>query len=212
MIRLAMRRRIWAVVGLAVAGAQGGHLLAYRLRFGAAAQQIQSTGAHAYFPTAVKTALGAVALATLGALLLIGIARAVARGRAGRRAGGPSFMAVLAVLFTLQLAWFIGQELTEALIAGAPSVSGTDLLLWGMVGQLPVAVLGAAVVSWLGARVEVAAVRLGEVVSATSPLPITAALAPLPVVAGERALALAHASRARIVKRGPPSSSTFRPF
>jgi hypothetical protein len=207
-----MRRRIWAVVGFALAGAQGGHLVAYRLRFGAAAQQVQSAGVHAYFPTATKTALGAVALAVLGALLVIGAARAVARGRNVRVAGGPPYLVMLAALFTLQLAWFIGQELAEALISGVPPSSGTDLLLWGMVGQLPVAVIGAAVVCWLGTRVEAAVEELGEVVSATSPLAITAALAPLPVAAGDRALAIAHESRSRIVKRGPPSSSTFRPF
>jgi hypothetical protein len=211
MIRLAMRGRIWAVLALGLAGAQGGHLVAYRLRFGAAALQIQSTGAHAYFPTAVKTALGAGALAILGALLVIGIARSMARGRRVCVAASTSFLAMLAALFTLQLAWFMGQELTEALIAGVPPGSAANLLLWGMVGQLPVAVAGAAILFWLGARFEAAVAQLGEVVRVTSPLPVTIALAPLALVAGERAQAIAHASRSRIVKRGPPSS-TFRPF
>src|SRR5438270_11760378 len=46
MIRSIMRARVPALAGLAVAGAQAGHLLAYDLRFGAAAQHVQATGVH----------------------------------------------------------------------------------------------------------------------------------------------------------------------
>jgi hypothetical protein len=206
MIRLAMRTRFWAVVGLAVAGAQAGHLLAYRLRFGSMAEQIESTGVHAYFPAVVKTALGVAALALIGALLVVAAARVAARGRGARRVSGPTFIGALAALFTLQLAWFVGQELVESLVAGAPRASVELLLLWGMVGQLPIAVAGAAVVVWLGERVEAAIAILGTIELADMSNAITAPLLLQPVVAGD-ALVRARPERSRIVRRGPPLSS-----
>ncbi len=211
-MRIAMRLRVLAVLALALVGAQGGHLLAYQLRFGAAAQQIQSTGLHAYFPPAVKTALGASALVVLGSLLVIGIARVVAYGHRVRAAGGPAFLPLLAVLFTLQLAWFVGQEVTEALVAGVQPDSAAHLLLWGMTGQLPVAVAGAVVLHWLGRRVEAAVSALGSVIPAAAPALVASPVAIRFSDSGERALATFHSARSPFVRRGPPSSSAFRPF
>ena len=71
-------RRALAVLGFGLVGSQAGHVLAYELRFGSAAQAMQSTGAHAYFPALAKTAIGAAALAILGGLLIVGFARVVA--------------------------------------------------------------------------------------------------------------------------------------
>src|SRR5260370_27372870 len=99
------RRMAFAVLGLGLLGSQAGHLLAYQLRFGAAAQQIQSTGAHAYLPLVAKTALGAVAAALIGGLLLVGLARLLS-GRRVRSDSGPSYVSLLAILFSLQLATF----------------------------------------------------------------------------------------------------------
>jgi len=198
-----MRTRLPALIGLAIAGAQGGHMLAYELRFGAAAQQVQATGSHAYFPAFVKTTLGAAALAVLGGLLIAGAARVVAHGRRRPLADGPSFVSLLAMLFTLQLAWFTAQEVIEALLAGAPLPAPAGLLLWGMLGQLPVAVVGATVLIWLGRRVESAIAALGAVAAASSPLVFSAPLVLRPLSV-EGALAIAHASRFPIVKRGPP--------
>jgi len=208
-----MRSRVPALIGLAVAGAQAGHLLAYDLRFGAAAQQMQASGAHAYFPLFVKTALGAAAMLLLAALLVIGAARAVARGPRPRAAsgGGPSFVNLLATVFTLQLAWFMAQEMAEALAAGLPPPGAENLLLWGMLGQLPMALVSATVLVWLGRRVEAAIAQLGSVAPASVQLLFTVPPALQPV-ALDGALATAHASRSRIVKRGPPTSFAFRPF
>lgn len=206
MMRFAMRARSLALLGMAVAGAQAGHLLAYQLRFGPAAEQIQATGPHAYFPAFAKTAIGLAALALIGALLVVAVARLAARGRAARRISGPSFIAVLAALFTIQLAWFMAQELAEALIAGVPPAGAEVLLLWGMAGQLPVAVAGAAALVWLGERFEAAIAVLGSVIEAELTLPVSVPLALQPVLI-DRAVATAHATRSRIVKRGPPSSS-----
>lgn len=203
MMRFAMRARFAAVVGLGVAGAQAGHLLAYQLQFGAAAEQIQATGAHAYFPALAKTVFGVAALALIGALLVVAAARVAARGRTARRVSGPSFIGVLAALFTIQLSWFMVQELVEALIAGVPPAGADLLLLWGMAGQLPVALAGAAVLVWLGERVEAAISELGSVIASELSLPVDAPLALRPVFAAV-ALATTHAARSRTVKRGPP--------
>jgi hypothetical protein len=205
-IRKAMAKRAVAIAALAIAGAQAGHLLAYQLRFGANAFQVQSSGVHAYFPALVKTSLGALALTVMGALLLVAASRVVARGVAPRRISGPTFISLLATLFTIQLAWFIAQEVTESLAAGARIDSASNLLLWGMVGQLPVAVVGAAALRWLWTRVEAAASELASVTRVSLPAPVPAPLALLLVRDSDHALLLAHASRSTLAKRGPPSS------
>src|SRR5258708_39275421 len=71
-------RVVLSVLGLAAAGSQAGHLLTYTLRFGGAAASLQSSGVHGYFPSVVKPALGVAAMAVLGALLAVGLARIVA--------------------------------------------------------------------------------------------------------------------------------------
>jgi hypothetical protein len=212
MIRFTMRSRLWPIAGLALAGAQGGHLLAYQLQFGPAAQQVQSSGAHGYFPLIAKTTLGAVALTLLGALLLIGAARVVALGHRARIVKGPSFIDLVAALFTLQLALFGAQEVIEHLVAGLPPDSASHLLLWGMVGQLPVALIGASALRWLGTRVEAALVQLGSVTAAATPALLTVPYAIHSVAAPERAVVASHSARARIVKRGPPTSSNTASF
>src|SRR5260370_6237835 len=68
-------RVVLSVLGLAAAGSQAGHLLTYTLRFGGAAASLQSSGVHGYFPSVVKPALGVAAMAVLGALLAVGLAR-----------------------------------------------------------------------------------------------------------------------------------------
>src|SRR5260370_1363799 len=62
------RRMVLAVLGLGLLGSQAGHLLAYQIRFGASAQQIQSPGAPAYFPLVAKAVVG-VLLDVVGAIV-----------------------------------------------------------------------------------------------------------------------------------------------
>src|SRR5260370_23138213 len=116
------RLMAFAVLGLGLLGSQAGHLLAYQVRFGAAAQQIQSSGAHAYFPLVAKTALGAAAAALIGALLLVGLGR-ILSGRRVESATAPSYVSVLAVLFSSQLAVFAAHEVADAIIAGSSARS-----------------------------------------------------------------------------------------
>lgn len=207
-----MPKRGLAVLGLALAGTEGGHLLAYQVRFGASALQVQSSGVHTYFPALVKTSLGALALTAMGALLLVAVSRVLARRNAQVRVSGQAFISLLASLFTIQLALYIGQEVAESLVAGLPPDSASNLLLWGMVGQLPVALAGAAALRWLWTRVEAAASELASITRVTLPAAAPAPLAVLVVRDSERALLLAHAARSTFVKRGPPALSSTRAF
>ncbi len=205
MIRGVMRRRVAVLIGLALAGAQAGHLTAYQVRFGAAAQQLQSSGAHAYFPAEVKTALGVAALALLASLLLIAVARAVARGVRVRTVESPSYLSLLATLFTVQLTFFVAQEVAEAAVAGAPVASAATLMLWGTIGQLPAAALLAAALRWLWSRVEEAIGQLRAVAPAWRPLPVPAQVAFVPIRSADGARSIA--SRSPQSRRGPPDSS-----
>jgi hypothetical protein len=184
--------------------AQAGHLLAYQLEFGAAAQTVQSQGAHGYFPAFAKTGLGFVAAAALGSLLLIGIARLLPGRPVVVISRGPSYIKLLSALFTIQLIAFIAQETTEALVAGTAVPSGLSLILLGTAGQLPVAVLAALALKRLAVHVGAALLTLraelvvklaaGVPVSVLLPLP---ALVPVP--------ALAETCPTAYIKRGPPA-------
>jgi hypothetical protein len=200
-----MHRRVGILMGLALAGAQAGHLTAYQVRFGAMAQQLQSSGAHAYFPAEVKTALGVAALALLASLLLIAVARIAARGVRVRMVESPSYLSLLATLFTLQLTFFVAQEVAEAAVAGAPAYSAATLMLWGTIGQLPAAALLAAALRWLWSRVEEAIGQLGAVAPPWRPVPVSAQIAFAPISRADGARWTA--SRSPQSRRGPPHSS-----
>jgi hypothetical protein len=199
------RRLVFAVLGLGLLGSQAGHLLAYQIRFGAAAQQIQSSGAHAYFPVIAKTAVGAAAAVLIGALLLVGIAR-VLSGRRIRSAGEPSYVSLLAFLFSIQLAAFAAQEVAEALIAGSSVRSAPDLLLWGTLGQLPIAIITALAFRWLSARVEAAVGQVRDIVGATVASPPAPSIAIPVYTASDHALLTSRVAWSNVGRRGPPSS------
>jgi len=203
-------KRAWpAVLGLAALGSQAGHLLAYQLRFGAAAQHVQSTGAHGYFPLMAKTSLGAVGAALVACLLLIGLARVLTGRASSRTAAGPPYLGLLAILFTIQLACFVGQEIGEALLAGAPVDSAPHLVLWGTLGQLPVAALAAVALGWLARRYESAVSDIRALLNAR-PWSIPLANVALPVwVTPAGAFLLSQVAGASLAKRGPPISSRF---
>ena len=199
------RRQVFAVLGLGLLGSQAGHLLAYQVRFGAAAQQVQSSGAHAYFPLVAKTTIGIAAAALIGTLLLAGVAR-ILNGRHIRSAADPSYISVMAFLFSIQLGAFVAQEIVEAIIAGSSVRSAPDLLLWGTLGQLPIAALAALALRWLSARVEAAVGLISDMVDATIPLrpmPLVA----IPVYAApDEALLTPRLAWSNLAKRGPPNS------
>lgn len=198
-------KRTWLyVLGLGSLSSQAGHLLAYQVRFGSVAQQLESTGAHAYFPVAVKTGMGVLAALVLGGLFTIGLARNLA-GRPIRPGSAPQYLRLLAVLYTLQLAIFAGQEAGEAVVAGLPAGSVADLLLWGTLGQLPVALVAAAGLRWLLVRLEAAVLVIRLALAVPHPvLPVEAVVTPRPAPVLERFFASVAGRSA--AKRGPPSS------
>jgi hypothetical protein len=194
---------MWLIVLLGAVAAQAGHLLTYQVLFGAAARQVQSSGAHAYFPALVKTALGAGAAITLGVLFLAGLSR-ILRGRI-QQGNSPSFLRLLAALFTIQLAVFAFQESIEAALSGGPAYSVDSLLLWGTLGQLPVAALAAFALRFFLVEVVPALAEVGSFLEPPlQPLRLTAALVPIPIPLDEDLLRsrLAFSS---VPKRGPPS-------
>src|SRR5260370_26372098 len=199
------RRIAFAVLGLGLLGSQAVHLLAYQVRFGAAGQQIQSSGAHAYLPLVAKTALGAGAAALIGALLLVGLARML-RGRPLKSPSEPSYVSLLAVLFSIQLAAFVAQEVAEALIASSRVASAADLMLWGTLGQLPIAVVAALAFRWLSAGVESAVGLIRDVIGATVPLRLTLPLAIPVYAASDQALLTSRMAWSDMTRRGPPTS------
>jgi hypothetical protein len=200
-------KRTWAAAfGLALLGSQAGHLFAYQLRFGAVAQHVQSTGAHAYFPLLAKTSVGVVAAAMLAALFFVGLARALSGRSRSKSRSGPSYIRLLAILFTVQLACFVAQEVGETLVAGLPVDSAPHLLLWGTLGQLPVAALASLALCWMASRFESALVVIRAAL--TSPAfhhGLTTAAAPA-WSAPARSLIQSSVAGASLVKRGPPTS------
>jgi hypothetical protein len=198
------------VLGVGLLGSQAGHLLAYQLRFGAGAQQLQSSGAHAYFPSTVRAAVGMAAALVLAALFVIGLAR-VLGGRPVQPGSAPAYLRLVAVLYSIQLASFAAQEVGEAVVAGLPVDSATHLLLWGTLGQLPVALVVAAGLRWLLARFDDAVTRIRFV-----PSSVRRNIAPVAIAISawrrlDADLLLEPMAGASLAKRGPPSSVRFSP-
>lgn len=187
-------------VALGLIASQAGHLVAFQIRYGAAAESLQSTGAHAYFPALVKTGIGLTAAFVLLALIAIAFARLVA-GRKLDAEPAPSFLRLVAMLFCLQLTCFMVQETVE-MAAGVPATSAPSLLLWGTAGQLPVALLAALALRWVAMRLGPAMERILAPVRPAlrlTPLSISVAVWPIATVP----VAAPHLT-ADFNRRGPP--------
>ena len=198
-----------ALVGFGVVLAQLGHLLVYQLQFGAAAQAAQSTGAHAYFPTLVKTSLGLGAAAVLASLLIICAARFVTGAPRRAIAGGPPYLRLLGALFTIQLLFFALQETIESIAAGTAVANAPHLLLIGSVGQLPVAIAGALALKWVLVRFESAVTEIRVAFSS-----VRAPISRIAVVVSEWShhdLVYRPVAGASLAKRGPPSQLRLGP-
>ncbi|MGA7912606.1 MAG: hypothetical protein WB682_11180 [Candidatus Dormiibacterota bacterium] len=202
-----MNRPPIRLLGLLAFGAllaQAGHLIAYQLEFGATAQAVQSQGAHAYFPGFAKTSLGLVAAALLASLLLIGIARFVPGRPVVVTSRAPSYISLLAVLFTVQLVSFMAQETIESLAAGDAVPSALNLILLGSAGQLPVAAFAALALKWLAVRVDAALLTLrAELAVRVADVAPASLLVSLPALVPVSALA--ETCPTVYTKRGPPA-------
>ena len=189
---------------MGLVGSQAGHLLAYAIRFGGASTQLQSSGPHAYFPLVAKTDLGLAAALLVAGLFVIGLARSVS-GRPLRREQPPvSYLSMLAALFTVQLGCFAVQETAEAYLNGAPASSATVLLLWGTLGQLPVAVASALAIRWLLTRFSAAVTEILNIAALMVPPPRPVPAAILVPNQADPSLLLSQAAGPSLAKRGPP--------
>jgi hypothetical protein len=198
------RRRCLLVLGFGAPASQAGHLLAYQLRFGAGALQVQSSGAHAYFPTLAKTGLGLLGMTVLGAALVVGVARVLAGRGLKRDASGPSYLGLLAALYTLQLAVFGGQETAESAVAGMPGASVATLLLWGTLGQLPIAAAAALALRWLATRFEAAVEEIKTAARLGTPGPAPVAAVTTARIATTAEPLYPQTAHSAPHKRGPP--------
>ena len=200
-----MKLRVIALIGMAAAAAQAGHLVTYELKFGVAAQSLQSSGVHAYFPILARTGLGIASAALIAGLIVVGMAR-VATGRRVVTEPAPPYLHLLARLFTLQLAIYSAQETVEALFGRTMFISASELLLWGAIGQLPVAAAAALALRWLFVRLRPAVAVIARIVRAGGHRrgipPLVAAAVPVPAVQDVRPYAVALLVLSR---RGPPS-------
>ena len=193
------------MLAIALIAAQAGHMVAYALRFGGAALDVQATGAHWYFMSVAKTALGLAALAALVVLLVIGFGR-LAVGRRLEPDTTTPFIRTFAAMYTLQLGVFVVQEAVEAMAGGGHLVSAPALMLWGALGQLPVAFAVTIALRWLGVRVRpaLAAIRLPNT-------PVVRDIAFSNLAPRLRFVTVKIASRDVLVagfsRRGPPFSS-----
>ena len=199
------RRQALAVLGVGLVGSQAGHLLTFQLIFGSAAQHLQSSGAHSYFPLLAKTALGGVAALFLAGIFVIGLARVLT----GRSLAPPDcqhpLIELLAALFTIQLGCFVAQEIGEGLVAGTTVASAPYLLMWGTLGQLPVAAIAAVALRWLWTTFELAIEDLRAVIRAVRAPTIPLLLAPSVRPLADGALRLSQVVGGSLGKRGPPT-------
>lgn len=196
-------------LALGLLGSQAGHLLAYQVRFGAAATRLQSTGAHAYFPSVFKVAVGTAAAIILAGAFIVGLARVLSRRGSSPHRAAPSLLRLLAALFTLQLAMFAVQETVEAALSGAPATPIPTLILWGTLGQLPAAMVAAMALRWLLVRLDGAVEDIRACLSIATPARLVPAVAP---IGGFHAAAveLARAASYPVLRRGPPFAPLSR--
>ncbi|HXM55907.1 MAG TPA: hypothetical protein VOB72_11010 [Candidatus Dormibacteraeota bacterium] len=196
------RRHVGPALPIVVlAAGQVGHLLVSDLRGGPLAV---GGGAHGYVPALTTVVLGAAGAAVLAGLLAIAAAHMTVTSQPGpaRRPRRRSFLDLFSVLFALQLALFVVQEVAEAAAHGVAVPDVTTLLLWGCLGQLPAALLGALALRWLGGRVEAASRLLANASGqALAPRP---ALAPAPAPTPPCPTPAARRLAGAVSQRGPP--------
>jgi hypothetical protein len=177
------------VAGLSVPLAQVGHVLAYGFR-------VSESGVHLYFPLLLKATTALVGAGLLVVLAILVLAHLLS-GKVARRR--PWSFALLACgLLAGQLAVFLIQESLESRVS--PNLAG---IATGLLAQQPVALVAAAALHWLSARMGPALEAVAEpwrpqTLAAPFPLLISAqALTPAPLPLG----------RPRIIlgQRAPPA-------
>lgn len=182
------------VLGFAFAGLVLGHALSYVIAVPDPHHRdllLQHTGHH-YLP-----AFGQ------GALMLFLAAIAAVVFRTSQRSAGRAerFAPLAAQLALAQIGAFTAQELLERTVSGSGFADLRDgrILLVGVIAQVPVALIGAALLRWIARASE----RLGEVLHSGFPLPRPLPAFPIPLFADRasgRIEVVSHGQRA------PPSA------
>lgn len=153
--------------GFAVAGLLLGHSLSYLVAFRDPHHReliLQRTG-HGYLPAAADVAL---------ILMVAAVVALVARVWSGPGGGEPGSVGSLVGLLALvQVGAFAGQEVLERLVAGAPldDLVRDHLLAIGIVVQVAVAFVGAALLRWTARTVARLAGVVGVLRSRPRPVP-----------------------------------------
>jgi hypothetical protein len=213
-----VKRRGWVWPSLAAALAipltEGGHTLAYLGRYGPQGLHLESVGAHAYFPDLLRLSACVVGLVLLVSLVLLAtgrvlIGRGLGLAPTGRQAVLPLFLTAAIV----QLDCYLVQETLETLLSGQPFTFGVlgSILLWGAVGQLPLAAALACAVSWLSVRLTAIGERLRQDLALCAgslgpPPALTLCRGPQLVPPATLGVAAGQALR----KRGPPRLAVSR--
>jgi hypothetical protein len=192
-----------AAIALAFPLSQLGHELAYLVHYGMAGLAIEQHGAHRYFPQILKISGAGLGLVALGALLVLAVDRALFESGCEpprvELSRGEAFVCLLAI----QLQLFLCQELIEMWAVGQP-ISVTNVpLVWGLVGQLPVALVAALAFSWLSVRM-VGAYKKPRAWLVAPPVPRPPAIV-IPIWTEPCSVTRATAAAPSIfLKRGPP--------
>src|SRR5260370_34979960 len=79
-------------------------------------------------------------------------------------------------------------------------------MLWGTLGELPIAVVAALALRWLSARVQSAVGLIRDVIGATVPLRLTLPVAIPGYAASDQALLTSRMAWADMTSRAPPTS------
>jgi hypothetical protein len=206
------RRYGLAAAALGIPLSQVGHLIAYFARDGGRALALQSQGVHSYFPGLLQLSVGLIGALGCAGLVVIGLARIVARHGQGLRASGGHPIAWLLVLsFAVQLDVYVVQETVESALSGVPFDLGLlwTIVAWGMVGQLPVAAAAAVGLHWLSARFEPALRLLLSISAARSRIRPPLAPALRRWTAPPRHAAIARVAHPALAERAPPPLSTL---
>ncbi len=194
--------RLLAIPLVALAAAQIGHVITYVVRFGPGAVGLQSRGGHAYLPALSALLGGAAGAGIVIALLLVALARQYGSQVSSR--SGPALINLASQLLLLQLVVYGSQEMAEALANHGALPSATDLGFWGILGQLPAALLVAVVLKRLLTEVEGAIDVLASISPAGLRTRIIGSLA-APAADFETQLHTAVSPRSASL-RGPPIS------
>jgi hypothetical protein len=199
------RRLPWqAIPAAALAASQLGHLLVYALRLGPEGIAASGSGAHGYFPSLATALAGGAGGLFLAALAVLAAARILAARGAGTRVfERPPALDLTAVLFAGQLAIFTLQETAEAVLTGRAAPSAGDLLLWGTLGQLPLAAIAGLALSWLTAHFRRALSDLSKSRASARPAPATRLRPPSPLSLTPATVPAWSPGRT-LPRRGPP--------